>query len=108
MVTRAIGSWGGLERRPHEWIALANRREVTATISRSALPGLVFGNGRSYGDECLNAGGTLWGARGLDRFIDFDADSGEVTCEAGVLLSEIIDLVLPSGWFLPVVPALRS
>ena len=104
MVTRAIGSWGGLERRPHEWIALANRREVTATISRSPLPGLVFGNGRSYGDACLNAGGTLWGARGLDRFIDFDADSGEVTCEAGVLLSEIIDLVLPSGWFLPVVP----
>jgi FAD/FMN-containing dehydrogenase len=66
--------------------------------------GLPFGNGRSYGDVCLNPGRALWAIRGLDRFVSFDAESGVIECEAGVLLKEIIDLVLPRGWFLPVVP----
>ena len=65
---------------------------------------LVFGNGRSYGDVCLNDGGTLLATRGLDRFISFDTASGVLECEAGVLLSEIIDLTLPRGWFPPVTP----
>ena len=65
---------------------------------------LPFGNGRSYGDSCLNRGGLLLDARGLDRFIEFDSKKGVLTCESGVLLSEIIRLVVPDGWFLPVVP----
>jgi FAD/FMN-containing dehydrogenase len=65
---------------------------------------LPFGNGRSYGDVCLNQGGSLLQTRRLDHFIKFDAVTGELECESGVLLSEIIDLVLPLGWFLPVTP----
>jgi FAD/FMN-containing dehydrogenase len=70
------------------------------------LPGsmLAYGNGRSYGDVCLNDGGTLLQTRTLDRFIDFDPATGVLECEAGVLVSEIIDLVLPQGWFPPVTP----
>lgn len=65
---------------------------------------LPYGNGRSYGDSCLNAGGTLLATRRLDRFISFDPVSGIVECEAGVLLRDITELVLPKGWFLPVTP----
>jgi FAD/FMN-containing dehydrogenase len=65
---------------------------------------LPYGNGRSYGDVCLNLGGTLLAARGLDRFISFDPSTGILDCEAGVLFSEIIALVLGHGWFLPVTP----
>jgi len=65
---------------------------------------LPFGNGRSYGDSCLNSAGYLLDARGLDRFIRFDPVEGTLACEAGVLLSEILDLVVPRGWFLPVTP----
>jgi FAD/FMN-containing dehydrogenase len=65
---------------------------------------LPYGNGRSYGDVCQNQDGVLLATRGLDRFIAFDAATGILECEAGVLLSEIIDLVLPAGWFLPVTP----
>ena len=64
----------------------------------------MFGNGRSYGDVCLNPGGTLWAARGLDRFIAFDREGGVLECEAGVTLRELIAVVLPHGWFLPVTP----
>lgn len=68
---------------------------------------LPFGNGRSYGDSCLNDGGTLLDVRGLDRFIHFDPHNGILHCEAGVLLAEVLDLVVPQGWFLPVTPGTR-
>jgi FAD/FMN-containing dehydrogenase len=68
---------------------------------------LPFGNGRSYGDVCLNKGGLLLDARGLDRFIAFDPIKGILRCESGVLLGEILDLIVPRGWFPPVVPGTR-
>jgi FAD/FMN-containing dehydrogenase len=93
-------SWGRWPRYEQRIIPVSNRFEP---LPRAA-PMLVFGNGRSYGDVCLNAGGTLLATRGLDRFISFDAASGVLECEAGVLLSEIIALTLPHGWFPPVTP----
>ena len=68
---------------------------------------LPFGNGRSYGDSCLNNGGKLLDTRCLDRFISFDQENGILRCESGVLLSEIIELILPYGWFLKVTPGTR-
>lgn len=68
---------------------------------------LPYGNGRSYGDSCLNDNGLLLAMRGLDRFIDFDPASGVLRCEAGVLLAEILALAVPQGWFLPVTPGTR-
>jgi FAD/FMN-containing dehydrogenase len=70
-------------------------------------PFLPFGHGRSYGDSCLNRGGTLIDCRNLDRFIAFDSDTGILRCEAGVLLSDILAHVVPKGWFLPVTPGTR-
>jgi FAD/FMN-containing dehydrogenase len=67
---------------------------------------LPSGCGRSYGDSCLNAGGALIDASGLDRFIDLAPD-GRLRCEAGVTLAEILDIVVPRGWCLPVVPGTR-
>jgi len=65
---------------------------------------LPFGNGRSYGDVCLNDGGVLLDCRSLDRFISFDEVTGVLRCEAGVLLSEVLRLTVPKGWFLSATP----
>jgi FAD/FMN-containing dehydrogenase len=65
---------------------------------------LPFGHGRSYGDVCLNNDGGLLLTRGLDRFIAFDPATGVLRAEAGILLSEILALIIPQGWFLPVTP----
>jgi FAD/FMN-containing dehydrogenase len=70
-------------------------------------PCLPYGLGRSYGDSCLNDGGTLLATRTLDRFISLDLESGLMACEAGVSLGEILDLVTPRGFFLPVVPGTK-
>jgi len=42
--------------------------------------------------------------RGLDHFLEFDNTNGILRCEAGILLSEIQDVLVPQGWMLPVTP----
>jgi FAD/FMN-containing dehydrogenase len=93
-------SWGRWPRYQQHLVSLRSRFDPLP----DSAPMLPYGNGRSYGDVCLNSGGSLLVTRGLDRFIAFDADSGILECEAGVLLSDIIDLVLPLGWFPAVTP----
>lgn len=97
-------AWG---RYPLARQALKHLHDRTLPLPAFEGHALPRGNGRSYGDSCLNPGGTLLCARGLDRFIHFDAATGVLRCEAGVTLEEIIDLVLPQGWFLPVTPGTR-
>ena len=103
MASRLISSWGNVIRAPHLLYGLHSRHDAfpTAPTNTTILP---FGNGRSYGDSCLNVGGALLQTRSLDRFIHFDRETGVLACEAGVLLAQILELVVPAGWFLPVVP----
>lgn len=98
-----VSSWGRLASLDHDVRALSDRTQVAAHLA-GAKPGLAHGMGRSYGDVCLNPGHTLWKTTALDRFIDFDAAQGRVTCEAGVLLRDIQRLAVPRGWMLPVTP----
>ena len=101
----ALKSWGQLPALPaaeERW--WAHRASGLPLVNGSML---AYGNGRSYGDVGLNSGGTLLHTRGLDRFIAFDGVSGVLTCEAGVLLSEILAIFVPRGWFLPVTPGTR-
>ena len=79
---------------------------LSDTPDFTALRGtvLAYGQGRSYGDCCLNAEGTLLDTSALNRFISFDPDSGVVRCEAGVSFKDMLALIVPRGWFLPVTP----
>lgn len=101
----SLGAWGRLPASPAaREIRLADRG---APLPVTEGPLLAHGNGRSYGDVCLNSGGTLLHTRGLDRFIAFDEETGVLNCEAGVLLAEILEVFVPRGWFLPVTPGTR-
>lgn len=75
-------SWGRYFHPRQQIISLNDRSARLPTVAGTALP---YGNGRSYGDSCLNDGGTLLHTRGIDRFIAFDPATGILTCEAGVL-----------------------
>jgi FAD/FMN-containing dehydrogenase len=101
MGKQAYTSWGRAHDGPHQVLGLSSRHAPLPALTGYTLP---FGNGRSYGDSNLNPGGSLLRARGLDRFIDFNPATGVLRCEGGVLLAEILRLVVPQGWFLPVVP----
>lgn len=100
-----VQSWNRWPRVAHRQIFAAYDRAAELPRCKGMI--LAHGNGRSYGDVCLNEGADLLLTRNLDRFIAFDRITGRLQCEAGVLLKEILDLVLPQGWFLPVTPGTR-
>jgi FAD/FMN-containing dehydrogenase len=79
-------------------------RSEPLAIARLPTTVLPFACGRSYGDSCLNPGGVVLDVTALDRFMAFDPEAGMLRCEAGVTLAEILAVVVPHGWFLPVVP----
>lgn len=68
---------------------------------------LPFGLGRSYGDSCLNDGGDLLVTSSLNHLLAFDVERGVVRCEAGVSLDELLRVIVPRGWFLPVTPGTK-
>ena len=73
--------------------------EFTAKQQDSVL---ARGMGRSYGDSAnaLNVLQTTY----INHFIEFDKATGKLTAEAGITLREILEIIVPSGWFLPVTP----
>ncbi len=99
MATQDYQSWG---RNIHcKRLAMDWQSQAMDAPKSSLLP---FGNGRSYGDSCHNDKGVLLDNRGSARVLSFDSTKGEIYCESGILLSEILRHVLPEGWFLPVTP----
>lgn len=107
MPKQGFSCWGRVYRMALESVSLGSRFDPIPQIIDNVTTLLPYGNGRSYGDSCLNADGTMIKTRSLNRFISFDPSNGVLICESGVLLSEILSLVVPQGWFLPVTPGTR-
>jgi len=97
-------SWGNLYRPDHEVIKPLWRTQVPEVSVDKNNGVLAVGNRRSYGDVCINDGGSVIHSDGLNRFISFDRTAGVIRCEAGVTLWQIAQVALPHGWFLPVTP----
>jgi len=68
---------------------------------------LPFGMGRSYGDVCLNDGGTILSTKSMARFLAFDQENGVIRCDAGVCLKELLEFIIPYGWFVQVTPGTK-
>lgn len=100
---REMQSWGRLNRPQHRTVVLTDPHSASNVI-KSTAPGIAFGKGRSYGDVCLNPGGTLWLSSGLECWTSWNPETGVLRCEAGALLRDIQRLCVPQGWMLPVTP----
>ncbi len=66
---------------------------------------IAYGNGRSYGDSALNE--HIIYTKNWNYFLDFDEVNGILHVQSGVLLSEILDIIVPKGWFLKVTPGTK-
>lgn len=67
---------------------------------------IARGNGRSYGDSAIGAPCTV-DMRHFDHMLSFDAETGHLVAEAGVLLGDVIEAFLPRGWFPLVTPGTK-
>lgn len=100
-----LSGWG---RFPRVECRLQTARTVQDAACAVAQGGSLIarGNGRAYGDAALNPRATL-SMLGMGRMLAFDAATGALTCEAGVLLSDILTVFVPRGWFPPVTPGTK-
>ncbi|TRV75023.1 FAD-binding oxidoreductase [Streptomyces sp. 130] len=82
--------------------------EAAATVLGCGPRGSIArGLGRTHGDAAQNAGGSVLDMTALDRVRTIDAAAGLVVCDAGTTLHRLREVMLPLGWFPPVVPGGR-
>lgn len=97
-------AWGMYPRVECNRFTLRQETNVEEIISNHS-PLIPFGNGRSYGDSALSE--NIIDLTPRNYFIDFDESSGLLHVQAGVLLSEILEVFVPRGWFLKVTPGTK-
>jgi FAD/FMN-containing dehydrogenase len=100
-------SWGRYPKVQHSQVQSIYWRSELPDLSKFEQPVLPYAYGRSYGDSCLNEGGASLDISHLRRFISFDEEKGLLRCETGVSLAEILEIMVPRGWFLPVSPGTK-
>ncbi len=99
-----LQSWGNYPLIDHKTTLLSDEASL-GEFMKSDARFIAYGNGRSYGDSALAE--HLLYTKGYDYFLDFDEDSGVLECTSGVTLEQILDLVVPKGWFLAITPGTK-
>ena len=81
-------------------------KHITSLYTHDEKTLISRGNGMSYGDASLNADGVVMMER-LNRLLSFDVNKGILHMQAGVTLAEILEITVPQGWFVPVIPGTK-
>lgn len=76
--------------------------EIAGKLAGSSI---AHGNGRCYGDASLSP--HVVNTLRYDKILAFDEVNGIVTCQSGLLLSDLLQVIVPRGWFLPVTPGTK-
>lgn len=107
--SETLRSWGRVLKATHQLARPRFSDEIGGLLKSVGAtdPGLAIGLRRSYGDSNLNPGGRIIDMTALDRLISFDAESGLMRAEAGLSLSQALQVLVPRGWFLPTTPGTR-
>ena len=104
-LSERLSGWGRYPARTGVAVHPVDQQTLIGAADAS-MQAIARGNGRSYGDAAIGGELTIHADR-LDRLLAFDADSGLLVCEAGTMLADIIDVLLPRGWIVPVTPGTR-
>jgi decaprenylphospho-beta-D-ribofuranose 2-oxidase len=97
-------SWGMYPKARCDSFKFDKKKDLRAVICNhdNLIP---RGNGRSYGDSALND--NIINVTQKNYFLDFNEKNGLLHVQAGVLLSDILEYLVPRGWFLKVTPGTK-
>ncbi|MCB0167936.1 MAG: FAD-binding protein [Anaerolineae bacterium] len=101
---KKISNWGNypqVQVKFHEFEDIETLRRLV----KQSDDVIARGNGRCYGDSALAP--QIISSLRYNKFLAFDRDKGVIRCQSGVLLSEILDVIVPQGWFFPVTPGTK-
>ena len=106
--TKSLSGWGRTNPVSSQVVQPSSIEQLQELIRGAPPRSLIArGLGRSYGDAAQLKDGTVIELPAFDR-IDLDPASGTVTAGAGVSLDQILRVIVPAGFFLPVTPGTRN
>lgn len=99
-----IANWGNYPVVETDERSFSFAEQLGDTLLQS--DGLIArGNGRCYGDASLapNTVSTLK----YNKILSFDTERGLFECQSGITLDQVLEVIVPKGWFLPVTPGTK-
>lgn len=101
---KRLANWGNFPAMSCDETTFSQEEQVQDFISEHSSV-IARGNGRCYGDASLaqHSISTLK----YDKVLAFDTSTGIFECQSGITLDQILDIIVPHGWFLPVTPGTK-
>lgn len=101
---KSIANWGNYPALDCDEVSFASEDQLLQYVN-SHDHIIARGNGRCYGDASL--GEHSISTLRFDKAILFDEENGIFECQSGLTLDQILDIIVPRGWFLPVTPGTK-
>lgn len=102
--SKSIANWGlypSIKTNEYEPQSIEEFKEAVESTNKI----IARGNGRCYGDASLQ--NDVISTQKWNKFIEFDREIGFIEVEAGVLLSDILEVSVPAGFFITVTPGTK-
>ncbi|MFS2004731.1 FAD-dependent oxidoreductase [Duganella sp. CT11-25] len=100
-----IHGWGRYPVAEARVLAPSTAGQLATALAGADQPLIARGLGRSYGDSALAP--LVLDNTPRHLLLGFDEGSGVLRCEAGATLADLLDVLLPRGWFPPVTPGTK-
>lgn len=102
-----LSGWG-LSTRSRAAVVSGPSSRAAESVARAGRRGVIArGLGRSYGDPAQNAGGTAFVLESSLADVEVDRGSATVRVGGGVSLDDLLEILVPEGFFVPVTPGTR-
>ncbi len=107
MTREALAGWGSTSPTVAD-VRWTTAQRLPAQLGEVGERGaLLRGLGRSYGDAAQNAGGTVFRLDDSVHGVVLDPQAATVTVGGGVSIDELLRVIVPAGFFVPVTPGTR-
>lgn len=102
-----LSGWG-LATRSRATVVSGPSSVAADSVARAGNRGVIArGLGRSYGDAAQNAGGTAFILESSLSDVEVDRGTATVRAGGGVSLHDLLEILVPKGFFVPVTPGTR-
>lgn len=101
-----ISGWGRCPKYDVNEVFPDSEKDLLNILSKNPNSFIARGNGRSYGDSSINKELTISMTK-MNKFLSWDSTNGILVAEAGALISDIIEFLMPQGWFPTVSPGTK-
>lgn len=100
-----MSNWGNYPKLKAEVKTFNDVPEADNYIKRLGESVIPRGNGRCYGDASLED--HILSTLRYDKLLYFDREQGILECQSGITLDQVLQVIVPYGWFVPVTPGTK-